>query len=390
MAIAEIVFALDPTAGQPFYPLTGKVVNIYNPDLNGGADMLLTESGVSGRYVNASVDKGSYQVWIDGTHLTGTRHKRFEPFSAEEISTAGLKDDSVTTNKIGTGQVGSDNLGSQSVTNPKIGEGAVGDNSVLDGSMTPTELAAQTVVVTSVNTLGTGKYIGQSGRSASGYQYVLISLTVTPYWELTGKLYVTELFNGILWQENFGVLFPKTTPTVGLSLGCPLQNVTDPIGDQDGATKIYVDKFHELCGYHAHLAGDYAKTLGALNTFLDIPPGIFTVVGSENFDVIGNDIFYRGLETILFEITWAGEVHPNADTVIGYFGISKNGVGIGVTSDSVSRHTLPTDKKNESYFGKYVVELKTDDYITFQVASDTAGIELTLGYPTLTIRKFYW
>ena len=101
MAKVSVTLTLEPTAEHPYHrPDTGLTVYIYNANLNSGTDKLLTESGVSGRYFNNSVDAGAYQLWIGGIHGVGTRYNQFEPIIAEEISNEGLKDNTIALEKL--------------------------------------------------------------------------------------------------------------------------------------------------------------------------------------------------------------------------------------------------------------------------------------------------
>lgn len=103
MAKIQVTLTLEPTAEFNYHRAnSGLTVYVYNPALNGGSDMLLSESGVSGVYKNFSVDAGAYQLYTGGNHTTGTRQTQFEPIIAEEISTSGIKNDAVTSGKLGT------------------------------------------------------------------------------------------------------------------------------------------------------------------------------------------------------------------------------------------------------------------------------------------------
>jgi hypothetical protein len=157
MAKIQITLTLEPTALYQYHrPDTGLTVYAYNADLNSGADVLLTESGVSGVYKNSSVDAGAYQVYIGGTHSTGVRYTQFEPLIAEEISKEGMKDASisddklvnasVTEDKIATGAVTVNKIGAAAVTEAKIGTGAVTEDKI--GAAAVTEAKIEDAAVT--------------------------------------------------------------------------------------------------------------------------------------------------------------------------------------------------------------------------------------------------
>ena len=165
MAKIQITLTEEPTALYPYHrPNTGLTVNAYNALLNSGVDQELTESGVSGVYKKASVDAGAYQVWIGGTHSSGgVRYPQFEPLIAEEISTAGLKDDSVDDNKILDGAITTakinnlaviaTKLGAASVTASKIGLLAVGTTKLADSAVSEVKLADNAVTEDKVSAL---------------------------------------------------------------------------------------------------------------------------------------------------------------------------------------------------------------------------------------------
>ena len=149
MAKIQITLTLEPTALYPYHrPDTGLTVYAKNASLNSGVDQLLTESGVSGVYKNASVDAGAYEVWIGGT-----QYPQFEPLVAEEISKAGLKDDSVTEDQILDGSVTVNKIGALAVSTAKIAALAVSTAKIALLAITEGLIAAGAVTETKIGAL---------------------------------------------------------------------------------------------------------------------------------------------------------------------------------------------------------------------------------------------
>ena len=175
MAEISINTLADRTAsGDPLLPETGLVLYIWNPNLNGGADILLVESTpYSGRYAKSGIDAGSYQLYQNAGHATGTRLSRFEPINAEQVSAEGILDDTITADQIANNAIGNDELGAN----------AVESGNIKNNDVTPEDLSDSLVTLPSDPlTIGVaGNFIGQIGTYGGEY-YVCISKTVIPLW----------------------------------------------------------------------------------------------------------------------------------------------------------------------------------------------------------------
>jgi len=159
MAKIQITLTLEPTALYQYHrPDTGLTVYAYNADLNSGADVLLTESGVSGVYKNASVDAGAYQVYIGGTHSTGVRYTQFEPLIAEEISKEGMKDASISDDKLVNASVTEDKIATGAVTEDKIGAAAVTENKIDSDAVTVDKIKNEAVTVAKIKASDISEY----------------------------------------------------------------------------------------------------------------------------------------------------------------------------------------------------------------------------------------
>ena len=138
MSQVELVAVQANTvSGESLKPQSGLVLYAWNPNKNSGADMLLTEvNGVSGIYRNTSIEAGSYQVYQNAGHATGSRLVRYEPLVAEQVSAEGIVDDTITADQIANNAIGNDELGANAVESGNIKNNDVTPEDLSDSLVT--------------------------------------------------------------------------------------------------------------------------------------------------------------------------------------------------------------------------------------------------------------